>query len=147
MTTPFHPERRVLVLGAAALVVARPAIADEAELQAAVRAFAKGAPVREGKVQIDIAPLVENGNAVPIAVNETGYRAGTDGRMLPRDIIRRFTCRYDNELVFAVDVHPAIAANPYLAFHTVATITGTLVFTWEGDNGFVQTESHAITVT
>ena len=78
---------------------------------------------------------------------ETGYRTGTDGKMLPRDILRRFTCRYDNELVFAVDLHPAIAANPYLAFHTVATVTGTLVFTWEGDHGFVQTEAHAITVT
>jgi sulfur-oxidizing protein SoxZ len=78
---------------------------------------------------------------------ETGYRAGTEGRMLPRDIIRRFTCRYDNEVVFAADLHPAIAANPYLAFHTIATVTGTLTFTWEGDNGFVQTEAHAITVT
>lgn len=77
---------------------------------------------------------------------ETGYRSGPEGRMLPRDIIRRFTCRYDNELVFAADLHPAIAANPYLAFHTVATATGTLVFTWEGDNGFVQTEAHRITV-
>jgi sulfur-oxidizing protein SoxY len=33
-----------------------------------VRRFADGAPVREGKVRIEIAPLVENGNTVPIAV-------------------------------------------------------------------------------
>ena len=71
MTLPFQPRRRALVLGAAALatVTVRPARADQAELQAAVRNFAGGAPVREGKVQIDIAPLVENGNAVPIAVD------------------------------------------------------------------------------
>ena len=78
---------------------------------------------------------------------ETGYRSGPNGQVLPRDIVRRFTCRYDGEVVFSADLHPAIAANPYVAFHTVATATGTLTFTWEGDNGFAQTESHPITVT
>jgi sulfur-oxidizing protein SoxZ len=78
---------------------------------------------------------------------ESGYRAGADGKMLPRDIIRRFTCRYANELVFSAELHPAIAANPYIVFHAVATESGALVFTWEGDNGFVQTESRNIQVT
>jgi sulfur-oxidizing protein SoxZ len=78
---------------------------------------------------------------------ETGYRSGTDGKLLPRDILRRFTCRYAGELVFAADLHPAIAANPYIAFHTVATVSGELLLTWEGDNGFIQTEAHAIAVT
>ena len=45
------------------------------------------------------------------------------------------------------DVVSAVSANPYLAFHAVATDSGTLAFTWEGDNGFAQTESVAITVT
>lgn len=71
---------------------------------------------------------------------ETGYRTGADGVRLPRDIIRRFTCRYDGETVFAAELYPAIAANPYLAFFTVATQSGTLEFTWEGDNGFAHTE-------
>jgi sulfur-oxidizing protein SoxZ len=77
---------------------------------------------------------------------ETGYRAGADGRTLPRDIIRRFSCRYNNELVFSADLYPAISANPYLAFQVVADASGTLTFTWEGDNGFAQTESAKITV-
>ena len=77
---------------------------------------------------------------------ETGYRAGADGRTLPRDIIRRFACRYNNELVFSADLYPAISANPYLAFQVVADASGTLTFTWEGDNGFAQTESATITV-
>ena len=77
---------------------------------------------------------------------ETGYRAGADGRTLPRDIIRRFTCRYDGELVFSADLYPAIAANPYLAFPVTAEASGTLTFTWEGDNGFAQTESAILTV-
>jgi sulfur-oxidizing protein SoxZ len=77
---------------------------------------------------------------------ETGYRAGDDGKVLPRNLIRRFACRYDGELVFAAELHPAVAANPLIAFHTVATATGTLTFTWEGDNGFAQTETVAIAV-
>jgi sulfur-oxidizing protein SoxZ len=78
---------------------------------------------------------------------ETGFRPGADGKVLLRDIIRRFTCRYNDEVVFRAELHPAISANPYLAFHTIATESGTLSFTWEGDNGFTQTESVAITVT
>ena len=78
---------------------------------------------------------------------ETGYRAGDDGKVLPRNLIRRFTCRYDGEPVFAAELFPAVAANPLIVFSTVATASGTLTFTWEGDNGFAQTESVAITVT
>lgn len=78
---------------------------------------------------------------------ETGYRRDADGQMLPRDLIRRFSCRYDGELVFSAELHAAISANPYIAFHTVATQSGVLSFAWEGDNGFVQTESRSLVVT
>jgi sulfur-oxidizing protein SoxZ len=78
---------------------------------------------------------------------ETGYRAGPDGRMLPRNIIRRLTCAYDGEVVFSAELHPAIAANPFVAFTTVATVTGALTFTWKGDEGSSQTETATLTVT
>jgi len=78
---------------------------------------------------------------------ETGYRPGADGRVLPRDIIRRFTCRYDGEVVFAADLFPAISANPYLSFHLLAAESGTLEFEWQGDNGFAQTERRTLQVT
>lgn len=77
---------------------------------------------------------------------ETGFRPGADGKVLPRDILRRFSCRYNGELVFSAELFPSIAANPYLTFHTVATASGQLSFTWEGDKGFMQTESTSITV-
>lgn len=80
-------------------------------------------------------------------VMETGYRPGADGRIAPRDILRRFTCRYNNEEVFSADLYPAVAANPFISFTTVAVASGTLSFTWTGDNGFSQTETVAITVT
>ena len=38
------------------------------------------------------------------------------------------------------------AANPFVAFTTTATVTGLLTFTWEGDNGFSQTETATLTV-
>ena len=82
---------------------------------------------------------------------ETGYRPGEDGSVRPRELIRRFTCHYDDgrsdELVFSAELFPAIAANPLIAFFTVATASGTLRFSWEGDNGFAQTERIAISVT
>lgn len=78
---------------------------------------------------------------------ETGYRAGEDGRILPRNLIRRLTCRYDDVEVFSAELYPAVAANPYIVFSTRAIASGTLRFTWTGDNGFAQTESVALTVT
>ena len=78
---------------------------------------------------------------------ETGYRPGPNGKLLPRDIIRRFTCVYSGEVIFSAELHPAIAANPFISFTTVATATGTVTFTWEGDNDFLQTETATLTVT
>ncbi len=78
---------------------------------------------------------------------ETGFRAGEDGKILPRNIIKTFSCRYNGELVFSAELFSAVSANPYLAFHTVATESGTLVLRWEGDNGFAQTESINLAVT
>ena len=77
---------------------------------------------------------------------ETGYRAGSDGRVLPRDIIQRFTCTYNGVEIFRADLFPAMSANPFVAFSTVATESGTLSFIWRGDNGFSHSETAKITV-
>jgi sulfur-oxidizing protein SoxZ len=78
---------------------------------------------------------------------ETGFRPGADGLLLPRNLITRFSCRYNGELVFSADLHAAMAANPYIAFFTTATESGTLSFSWEGDHGFAQTETVSLSVT
>lgn len=77
---------------------------------------------------------------------ETGYRPGSDGKPLARDIIRRFECQYNGKMVFSAELHPAISANPYLAFFLKASESGALDFTWSGDNSFTQTERKQITV-
>jgi sulfur-oxidizing protein SoxZ len=77
---------------------------------------------------------------------ESGYRVGTNGALIPRDIITRFTCTYNGEEIFRAELSPAIAANPFIAFFTTATESGPIVFRWSGDNGFSSTETAAITV-
>jgi sulfur-oxidizing protein SoxZ len=77
---------------------------------------------------------------------ETGYRRTQLGAPVARDIIRLFVCTYNGTEVFRAELHPAIAANPFIAFSTVATESGTLAFHWTGDHGFSVTESAAITV-
>ena len=79
-------------------------------------------------------------------VMETGYRRTQLGVPIPRDIIRRFVATYNGAEIFRADLHPAIAANPFIAFSTVAVESGTLTFRWTGDNGFSVTESAPITV-
>ncbi len=77
---------------------------------------------------------------------ETGFRRTQLGALIPRDIITQFVCMYNGAEIFRADFHPAIAANPFVAFSTIATESGTLVFKWTGDNGFSATESVAIAV-
>ena len=48
--------------------------------------------------------------------------------------------------MFSVELHEAVAANPYLEFYLRATQTGRLEFVWEEDGGGVYTLSHDITV-
>ena len=78
---------------------------------------------------------------------ETGYRRDTQGQLIPRQIIRTFTCTYNGVEVFRADWHPAVAANPYLAFYTVATESGQLQFEWVDEAGTVYGAEAEITVT
>jgi sulfur-oxidizing protein SoxZ len=77
---------------------------------------------------------------------DSGFAIDSQGRKVPRDIIQRFSCRFNGEPVFSAQLFPAIAANPYLVFYMTATESGTLEFEWQGDNGFAETERVAISV-
>jgi len=79
-------------------------------------------------------------------VMESGFRHGTNGRDIPRDIITSFSCRYNGEEIFATQLFPAIAANPFITFFTRATASGKFEFEWIGDNGFSETASASISV-
>ena len=77
---------------------------------------------------------------------ETGYRHNEIGQAIPRDIINLFVCTYNGAEVFRAELYPAIAANPFISFFTVATESGTIVFKWTDDRGETQTETATIAV-
>ena len=79
-------------------------------------------------------------------VMETGFRRTQTGELVPRDIITNFVCTYNGVEVFRVELHQAVAANPLIAFTTVATESGTLEFKWTGDSGYVATQKAEIKV-
>ena len=66
------------VLGAVPIVTIRPSEATPAELASAIRSVTNGAQVRTGKVKLDVPPLVENGNTVPLTVNVASPMAPED---------------------------------------------------------------------
>jgi sulfur-oxidizing protein SoxY len=66
------------VIGALPIVSLRPVEATPETMAAAIRAVVGGAVVQTGKVKLDIPPLVENGNTVPMTVSVTSPMTATD---------------------------------------------------------------------
>ena len=100
---------------------------------------------------VNVPPKAKRGAVIEIKalmshIMEPGYRRTAAGELIPRDIITSFTCRFNGEEIFRADLFPAIAANPYLAFFTIATESGRFDFEWVGDKGFSETASAQITV-
>jgi len=58
-----------VVLGAVPIVTLRPAEATPATLASAIRNVVGEAVVRSGRVKLEVPPLVENGNTVPMTVS------------------------------------------------------------------------------
>ncbi len=101
--------------------------------------------------RIEVPATAKHGEIIEIRtlvrhLMETGFRRTQLGALVPRDIITRLVCTYNGIEVFRAEMHPAIAANPFIAFSTIATESGTIAFTWTGDNGYTATASAAITV-
>ena len=100
---------------------------------------------------VTVPPTAKRGEIIEIKTlvshtMETGYRRTERGTSIPRDIVRLFVCSYNGVEIFSAELHPAISANPYIAFSTVATESGTIAFHWKGDNGFAVSSSATITV-
>jgi sulfur-oxidizing protein SoxZ len=93
---------------------------------------------RRGEV-IEIRTLISH-------VMETGFRYTSTGELVPRDIITSFTATYNGEEIFRAQLHPGIAANPFITFCTVATDSGKIELKWAGDNGYSASEQVSISV-
>ena len=68
------------------------------------------------------------------------------GEKIPRQIINKFVCSFKGKEVMSAILHPAVAANPYLAFYAKATESGTFDFEWTEDGGKSIKASGDITV-
>ena len=75
--------RQALAASAAALSLAitRPARATPETMAAAIKALVGEADVRKGRVSLDVPPLVENGNSVPVTVT-------VESPMTPSDFVK-----------------------------------------------------------
>ena len=56
-------------VGIALPLAVKPASATPASMRAAIRKVVGEAPLNKGRVKIDVPPLIENGNAVPLTIS------------------------------------------------------------------------------
>jgi sulfur-oxidizing protein SoxZ len=96
------------------------------------------ASARKGEV-IEIRTLVQH----PM---ESGQRKDERGNLVARKIVHRFTCSFNGRVVLDAKLEPAIAANPYLAFHIRASESGTFEFAWIDDDGATARHTQKLTV-
>ena len=73
----MNGRRTLLVAGLGSLLL-RPAAATPEAMHAALAAFTGGAPLRDGKVTLEIAALVENSNTVPVSVRVASPMSAAD---------------------------------------------------------------------
>ena len=104
------------------------------------------------KPRIKIPDQIRKGEIIQIKTlvahdMENGLRRDQAGKVIPRKIINRFTCSFNGKPLFACDLEPAIAANPYLLFSVRIDESDVFNFTWTDDDGTVVTaEERAVTL-
>ncbi len=77
---------------------------------------------------------------------ESGQRKDSDGKLIPRSIINRFTCDFNGQNVIDVKMEPAISTNPYFEFEALVPEAGEFTFTWYDDDGSTYTDSKPIEI-
>ncbi|MDA0997788.1 MAG: thiosulfate oxidation carrier complex protein SoxZ, partial [Proteobacteria bacterium] len=103
------------------------------------------------KPRVRVQETAKKGEVVEIKslishVMESGRRKGKDGKMIPRSIINHFECTFNGDKVFESVWHPAISANPYMAFFVKVDKSGEFKFTWKDDDGSTYTAASKIAV-
>jgi sulfur-oxidizing protein SoxZ len=77
---------------------------------------------------------------------ENGLRKDRNSTPIPRKIINRFTCEFNDRLVFSCDLETAVSANPYLQFRAKVEESGSFRFAWTDDDGTVIVAEEKIAV-
>lgn len=134
--------RRVLLAAPGALLLPAPTRADRQNLEVVLREFTRGQPMREGRVRLDVSPLVENGNAVPISVT-------VEAPMTASDRVRRigvFNERNPQPNVITAQFGPR-AGRAYLATHIRLATSQDLVAVAEMSDGSFWSQRVMVVVT
>lgn len=102
-------------------------------------------------VRISVPSTAQAGELVEIKTlithpMETGFRRDNLGNAIPRDILSRFECAFEGDVIFSANLHPGVAANPYLSFFYRVAKAGTLTFTWTDMAGVTTRETRTIAV-
>ncbi|WP_299964107.1 thiosulfate oxidation carrier complex protein SoxZ [uncultured Roseobacter sp.] len=103
------------------------------------------------KSRVKLPRRVTAGEVIPIKTlithrMESGQRVDEAGAVIPRAIIHRFTCHFEDEAVVDIEVHPGIATNPFFEFRARVPRSGVFRFAWYDDDGAVYTDSQAVEV-
>lgn len=97
------------------------------------------AQARRGEI-IEIRLLLEH----PM---ENGFRRDALGRAIPKNVIHTLRVSYDGREILRAEFGSGIAANPYLAFFTRATASGSIDVNWIDDAGVAGNISAPLEVT
>ena len=134
--------RRFFLVAPGALLLPVPTRADRQSLEAALREFTGGRPLREGRVRLEVSPLVENGNAVPISI-------AVETPMTAADHVRRigvFNERNPQPNVIIAQFGPR-AGRAYLATHIRLATSQALVAVAEMSDGSFWAQRVEVVVT
>lgn len=132
-------------------LVATPAIAQldpniaakrKASLEEAIRKITGGKPVRAGKVRLDVPPLVDNGNAVPVTV-------AVDSPMTEKDHVKAihlFTEKNPQPFVFSARLGPRAGRAKISARCRIAD-TGNVIAIAQMSDGSFWSDTTSVVVT
>jgi len=104
------------------------------------------------KPNLRIPDTVKKGEIFPVKSMikhpmQNGRRKDPDtGKIIPRLIINKLTCTYNNRMAFTANLHTSMSENPYFIFYLKATDSGVVKLTWTDDNGESITAERSITV-
>ena len=65
----------------------------------------------------------------------SGRMKDVDGQIIPRQIINSFSAKFNEKVVFQMDLEPSISTNPFIVFQYKAKESGQFDFEWIDDNG------------
>ena len=105
------------------------------------------------KPRVKLPKSVKKGQVVQIKTliphkMETGQRKNKKtGKKIPRHIINKVEVTMNGKSVITADLHPAISANPFFAFHARISESGTFKFVWTDDKGKTVSTSKKVAVT